>query len=153
MKTVRETVQALAETFQIGDLALNDAGQAEIVFGGDVSIYITQIDDGTLEFSARLPDINTEDPVVLQSLLRANGAGERVGPGRFAIDDHKDEVIYCERLTAESLSEHRLAEYMTRLVSEVRDLQATFQAEMVKAQATTPAASGAESHEASIIRG
>ena len=116
MHAIHRTLDALKAALDLPALDLDANGQVELAFSGDLVVHLTRAGDDAIEFSVRLPGLDSATPAMMRAMLGANLLGGATGAGRLALDVVKDEVVYCERWLVADLDaaavERRLAGFL-----------------------------------------
>lgn len=62
----------------------------------ELTIFLSRLDDATLEASCLIEHLGHPDAAMMQAMLEANHLGGAVGAGRLALDGDTGDVILCE---------------------------------------------------------
>ncbi|WP_062012110.1 type III secretion system chaperone [Aureimonas sp. AU4] len=116
MQDINHALSVIADKLSLANLSLNTNGQAEIVFGDGLSIYVTRVEPAVAELSFRLPHLDFADPPMMRAMLEANCLGAGTGPGRLGVDADRGECIYSERWEISDLSAARVEAKLASLI-------------------------------------
>ncbi|MBD1206510.1 MAG: type III secretion system chaperone [Rhodobacteraceae bacterium] len=95
MISAYHALDTLARKLGLPALAFTD-DQVGIDVTSDLTIFLSRLDDTTLEASCQLEHLGHPDAAMMQALLEANYLGSAVGAGRLALNGDQSEVILCE---------------------------------------------------------
>lgn len=95
MISANHALDTLARKLGLPALAFTD-DQVGIDVTPDLTIFLSRLDDTTLEASCQLEHLGHPDAAMMQALLEANYLGSAVGAGRLALNGDQAEVILCE---------------------------------------------------------
>jgi hypothetical protein len=118
--TLHEALQALADATGLTKLDTNAHGVAELVIGGGaLSIYLVAVEEGQLEISIRLEELQGTD-AMLDWLLDENG---RRGFGRLALEPGAETVVFTHRVDLATATRASLSAAVDRVFREVATLE------------------------------
>lgn len=95
MIDANHALDTIARKLNLPKLAFTDS-QVGIDVTPDLTIFLSLIDEATIEASCLLEFLGNADAPMLRAMLEANYLGGAVGHGRFAIDAGSGDVILCE---------------------------------------------------------
>ncbi|MEZ5755724.1 MAG: type III secretion system chaperone [Paracoccaceae bacterium] len=95
MIDANHALDAIARKLNLAKLSFTDS-QVGIDVKPDLTIFLSLIDDTTIEASCLLEFLGNADAPMLRAMLEANYLGGAVGHGRLAIDAGSGDVILCE---------------------------------------------------------
>ncbi|MEZ5753597.1 MAG: type III secretion system chaperone [Paracoccaceae bacterium] len=95
MNDANHALDLLARKLSLSDLRFDD-DQAGIALPEGPNLFLTRLDEQTIEASCQLEGLDYPDAAMMRAMLEANFLGGATGPGRLALDADKSEVVLCE---------------------------------------------------------
>lgn len=98
MNDCNHALDIIGRKLGLPDMGYDAHGVAGFTLAGDVSFYLTKVDEDELELSCAIPALAYPDAALLQAILEAHYLGAGVGGARLALDPDTLEVILFERI-------------------------------------------------------
>jgi Tir chaperone protein (CesT). len=99
-----DLLQELGQKLGLGPLALDDSGNCQLVFDGDLVVELQAPGDGFISLVATVCPVPADGREALfTDLLEANLLGQGTGGATLALDTALDEVVLCQRLETAQL--------------------------------------------------
>lgn len=95
MKDVNHAIDMLAKKLGMSSLGFS-GDQLGIDVTPELTIFLTRLDDTTIEASCALEMLDFPDAAMMQAMLEANFLGGATGPGRLALSADSQQIILCE---------------------------------------------------------
>lgn len=102
MIDANHALDTLARKLKLPTLAFREDQVGVDVIPG-LTLFLTRMDDTTLEASCLLEFLGHPDAAMMQAMLEANFLGGAVGSARLALDGDTRDVILCESWNLEEL--------------------------------------------------
>ncbi len=136
-----ELMKEFGDRLQLGDVALEDDGGAQIVVDGEFKIDIERAADGPgFDITAAVcPTPKHNLTAIFAELLEANLSGQGTGGASLALDQTLSEIVLSRSLRQEDLSYDVFEEEVARFVHTLRFWRERFENDEVGAGEDPPA--------------
>lgn len=117
MQDVHQAVSALGEAIGMDEVAFDGNGNLTLIFDGTMAVNFHEVDEGSFELWADLPDLGgAGDARLLASVLAANHLGEGTGAARLALRPDRSGFVLCQRVAVAGADATALADTVAAFV-------------------------------------